>query len=256
MRDELFVTIDDAVKSQLRRIQNKATSTKASMLYLTILNETKTMVLQSETFSSRSVRSWRIRNTSNDLMGNKSVGAQPGGRKQKQRGTGPFVPFFVGFRQLPRPGQSRERRPDNRHPSHSIEDADSKHERIRRPPRAASPPFLPVLPAAPTTGRPARHIQYNRDGMKIHPRQASPTTAKREAVSSDRHPPYHHRHRFSPARSSSCTRISFSLSTPTPKRLCHSEPYRFNLAQPPAVVHPPDRQDSGFCTTNSYINGV
>lgn len=47
MRDDLFVTIDDAVKNQLRRIQNKATSTKASMLYLTILNETKTMVLQS-----------------------------------------------------------------------------------------------------------------------------------------------------------------------------------------------------------------
>lgn len=47
MRDDLFLTIDDAVKSQLRRIQNKATSTKASMLYLTILNETKTMVLQS-----------------------------------------------------------------------------------------------------------------------------------------------------------------------------------------------------------------
>lgn len=47
MRDELFIMIDDAVKSQLRRIQNKATSTKASMLYLTILNETKTMVLQS-----------------------------------------------------------------------------------------------------------------------------------------------------------------------------------------------------------------
>lgn len=47
MRDDLFVMIDDAVKSQLRRIQNKATSTKASMLYLTILNETKNMVLQS-----------------------------------------------------------------------------------------------------------------------------------------------------------------------------------------------------------------
>ncbi len=47
MRDELFDTIADAIKSQLRRIQVKATSTKASMLYLTILNETKTMVLQS-----------------------------------------------------------------------------------------------------------------------------------------------------------------------------------------------------------------
>lgn len=47
MRDELFDTIADAIKNQLRRIQVKATSTKASMLYLTILNETKTMVLQS-----------------------------------------------------------------------------------------------------------------------------------------------------------------------------------------------------------------
>lgn len=47
MRDNLFITIDDAIKSQLRRIQTKSTSTKASMLYLTILNETKTMVLQS-----------------------------------------------------------------------------------------------------------------------------------------------------------------------------------------------------------------
>ncbi len=47
MRDDLFDTIADAIKNQLRRIQVKATSTKASMLYLTILNETKTMVLQS-----------------------------------------------------------------------------------------------------------------------------------------------------------------------------------------------------------------
>ena len=44
---ELFGMIDEAVKNQLRRIKTKATSTKASMLYLTILNETKTMVLQS-----------------------------------------------------------------------------------------------------------------------------------------------------------------------------------------------------------------
>ncbi len=47
MRDELFLQIDEAVKNQLRRIQTGSTSTKASMLYLTILNETKTMVLQS-----------------------------------------------------------------------------------------------------------------------------------------------------------------------------------------------------------------
>ena len=47
MRDDLFELIAQAIKNQLRRIQNNSTSTKASMLYLTILNETKTMVLQS-----------------------------------------------------------------------------------------------------------------------------------------------------------------------------------------------------------------
>lgn len=81
---------------------------------------------------------------------------------------------------MPRPGQSRERRPDNRHPSHSIEirtrnlkESADRHGGI---PAVSSRPS-----AAPTTGRPARHIRYNRDGMKIHPRQASPTTAKRES---------------------------------------------------------------------------
>lgn len=47
MRDDLFDLIAQAIKNQLRRIQNHSTSTRASMLYLTILNETKTMVLQS-----------------------------------------------------------------------------------------------------------------------------------------------------------------------------------------------------------------
>ncbi len=47
MRDGLFESIDEAVKRQLKRIKSKSTSTKASMLYLNILNETKTMVLQS-----------------------------------------------------------------------------------------------------------------------------------------------------------------------------------------------------------------
>lgn len=47
MRDELFETISDAIKHQLKRIQTKSTSTKASMLYLTILTETKNLVLQS-----------------------------------------------------------------------------------------------------------------------------------------------------------------------------------------------------------------
>ena len=48
MRDRLFDTIVEAIKNQLRRIHNDPqTSTRASVLYLTILNETKTMVLQS-----------------------------------------------------------------------------------------------------------------------------------------------------------------------------------------------------------------
>lgn len=47
MRDSLFEEIDEAMKSQLRRIKRKETSTKTSMLYLNILSETKTMVLQS-----------------------------------------------------------------------------------------------------------------------------------------------------------------------------------------------------------------
>lgn len=47
MRDQLFDTIVDAVKSQLRRIHDDpSASTRAGVLYLTILNETKTMVLQ------------------------------------------------------------------------------------------------------------------------------------------------------------------------------------------------------------------
>ena len=47
LRDELFDAIAEAIKHQLKRIQGKQTSTKASILYLTILTETKAMVLQS-----------------------------------------------------------------------------------------------------------------------------------------------------------------------------------------------------------------
>ena len=46
LRDELFESIAEAIKRQLKRIKGKETSTKVSLLYLTILNETKTMVLQ------------------------------------------------------------------------------------------------------------------------------------------------------------------------------------------------------------------
>ena len=47
MRDRLFDTIVGAIKNQLRRIhEDPSGSTRAGVLYLTILNETKTMVLQ------------------------------------------------------------------------------------------------------------------------------------------------------------------------------------------------------------------
>ena len=60
--DRLFDTIVEAIKSQLRRIKsNPRPRPGASVLYLTILNETKTMVLRG-TCSSRSTTSWR-RNT-------------------------------------------------------------------------------------------------------------------------------------------------------------------------------------------------
>ena len=48
LRDKLFDTIVEAIKSQLRRINDSPSgSTRAGVLYLTILNETKTMMLQS-----------------------------------------------------------------------------------------------------------------------------------------------------------------------------------------------------------------
>ena len=48
MRDKLFDTIVEAIKSQLRRINDVPSgSTRAGVLYLTILNVTKTMMLQS-----------------------------------------------------------------------------------------------------------------------------------------------------------------------------------------------------------------
>ena len=47
MRDGLFERISEAMLSELSRIDSSKTSTRASMLYLTILSETKNMVLQS-----------------------------------------------------------------------------------------------------------------------------------------------------------------------------------------------------------------
>ena len=47
MRDDLFLVIAKAIKNQIKRLKEEQTSTKASVLYLNIMNETKTMVLQS-----------------------------------------------------------------------------------------------------------------------------------------------------------------------------------------------------------------
>ncbi len=47
MRDKLMEMISEVIKNQLRRIQKETGGTKTSVLYLGILNETKTMVLQS-----------------------------------------------------------------------------------------------------------------------------------------------------------------------------------------------------------------
>ena len=46
MRDKLFDTLAAAIKSQIKRVKAKTTTTRSSILYLTIINETKTMVLQ------------------------------------------------------------------------------------------------------------------------------------------------------------------------------------------------------------------
>ena len=46
-RDELFVAIDENIKNEINRINEGKTKTRASMLYLKILSETKNMILQS-----------------------------------------------------------------------------------------------------------------------------------------------------------------------------------------------------------------
>ncbi len=47
MRDELFDAIAESIKHQIKRLKTEDMSTRASALYLNILNETKNMVLQS-----------------------------------------------------------------------------------------------------------------------------------------------------------------------------------------------------------------
>lgn len=47
MRDQLFYTIAESIKNQIRRLKTQEGSTKASALYMNILSETKVIVLQS-----------------------------------------------------------------------------------------------------------------------------------------------------------------------------------------------------------------
>jgi phosphate/sulfate permease len=47
MRDDLFTDITEAIKNELKRVKANESGTRTSMLYLTVLNETKTLVLQS-----------------------------------------------------------------------------------------------------------------------------------------------------------------------------------------------------------------
>lgn len=46
-RDQLFEALAKAIKNQIYRVRDNASSSRSSMLYLEIINETKTMVLQS-----------------------------------------------------------------------------------------------------------------------------------------------------------------------------------------------------------------
>ena len=46
-RDELFEVLAEAIKRQVKRVMDNNSSTRSSMLYLEIINETKNMVLQS-----------------------------------------------------------------------------------------------------------------------------------------------------------------------------------------------------------------
>lgn len=47
LREKLFGTIAEKIKAQIKRMKTEEISTRASMLYMDILNETKTIVLQS-----------------------------------------------------------------------------------------------------------------------------------------------------------------------------------------------------------------
>ena len=70
MRDKLFDTIVEAIKSQLRRINGDETvSTRASVLYLTILNETKTMILQARNLLKSQHYFWSTKNSTGLLYG-------------------------------------------------------------------------------------------------------------------------------------------------------------------------------------------
>ena len=77
MRDNLFIVIADAIKNQIKRLKEEQTSTKASMLYLNILNETKTMVLQSRNLiKSQAYFLSQMKSADNGAAENSGVTAQ------------------------------------------------------------------------------------------------------------------------------------------------------------------------------------
>lgn len=166
---------------------------------------------------------------------------------------------------MPRPGQSRERRPDNRHPSHSIEirtrNLKESADRHGRHPRRFFPSFRCTnhRPSGSAhTVQPRRHENTSPTGKPDYgeKRGRCIPTATRGITAGIDSALYGHLSLLPGPFSSSRIRISLFRRFRHRKRLCPPEPYRFKPTQPLPVVQPPDRQDSGFCTTNSYINGV
>ena len=76
-RDHLFESIAEAIKRQLKRIKNRETSTRSSMLYLNILSETKTLVLQSRNL----LKSQRYF-LDNQSVSTQNTAAQPSAQQQ------------------------------------------------------------------------------------------------------------------------------------------------------------------------------
>ena len=81
MRDNLFTVIADAIKHQIKRLKEEQTSTKASMLYLNILNETKTMVLQSRNLIKSQAYFLSQMNSSDNVVAGTAKNSYKGARR-------------------------------------------------------------------------------------------------------------------------------------------------------------------------------